>query len=76
LTADLCERRSTISSYLLLTDENGHRWEIRIPADGSIEHRREGRKTWLGGWPASLPSSKHVDKLFDSAMLVLKDTDT
>ncbi len=32
--------------------------------------------SWLVGWPASLPSSKNVEHLFDSATLVLKDLDT
>jgi hypothetical protein len=66
----------SISSLLLLTDENGHRWEIRIPADDSVEHRRVGRTGWVTGWPASLPSSRDVESLFDSAMLVLKNPDS
>ena len=65
-----------ISSFLLLTDENGHRWEIRIPADDSVEHRRVGRTGWVTGWPTSLPSSRDVESLFDSAMLVLKNPET
>ena len=43
-----------ISSSLLLTDETGHRWEIRIPADDSVEHRRVGRTGWLADWLACL----------------------
>jgi hypothetical protein len=44
-----------MSHFLLQTDEDGHRWEIRFLDDGTIEHRREGRVPWISGWPPSLP---------------------
>jgi hypothetical protein len=55
LTADLCVRRSNIVSHFLLrTDDEGHRWEIQILEDGTIDHRREGRTQWISGWPPSV----------------------
>jgi hypothetical protein len=44
--------------FILQTDNNGHRWEIHIRADGTTEYRREGRTSWLTGWPPALPSLK------------------
>ena len=53
-----------MSHYILQTDANGHRWEIKLAEDGKWEHRREGRTQWLEGWPPSLPSpQEHEDGL-------------
>lgn len=43
-----------MSFFTLRTDQNNQRWEIRRRADGTHEHRREGRGDWLEGWPSTL----------------------
>ena len=48
-------------NFILRTDEFGHRWEIRLLADGTAEHRREGRTSWLKGWPPSLQPKDSED---------------
>ena len=40
-----------ISQFILRTDENGHRWEIRILTDGTTEYRREGLTSWMDDLP-------------------------
>ena len=42
-------------TFILRTDKHGHRWEIRLLADGHTEYRREGRAEWIPGWPPSVP---------------------
>ena len=48
-------------NFILRTDEFGHRWEIRLLADSTVEHRREGRTTWQEGWPPSLKQKDGED---------------
>jgi hypothetical protein len=48
-----------MSHFLLRTDEDGHRWEIRFLDDRTVEHRREGRTNWEAGWPVSLPPNEN-----------------
>ena len=61
-TADLV-KVEIMSRFLLRTDANGHRWEIRRRPNGTFEHRREGRVHWVEGWP-SLPPLKNDDDTF------------
>ena len=65
-----------MSRFILRTDVNGHRWEIRLREDGTIEHRREGRVPWVNSWPPSLPLLKDAENPFDGAKLVPKHPDT
>ena len=61
-----------MSHFLLRTDHEGHRWEIRLLEDSRIEHRGEGRTSWVAGWPVSLPPLKVNENPFDGAKLVPK----
>jgi hypothetical protein len=60
LTHPLEARKLEMGVQFLLrtTDEIGQRWEIQFRADGTSEHRLEGKTRWLEGWPPSLPMSK------------------
>ena len=47
-----------MSRFVLRTDDQDHRWEIRRQEDGTIQHRKEGRVHRIEGWPFSLPLLK------------------
>ena len=49
---------------LILDTEYG---QMRLRANGTTEHRREGRTEWQSGWPRSLPPLEKGEAPFVNA---------
>ena len=64
---------------ILRTDHSGIRWEIRLQADGTAEHRREDvASSWQPGWPSSLSPKGGEEHPKDNrlALLLIDSNDT